>query len=998
MAQEKGLYRDAGLDVDIREGHKNIIATEELSQGKVNYAVLDSSALLARGNGTPIKALAAIFQHSPLALMVKEKSAIRSLRDLKNKRVMLAPGLNSDILAALAIAGITTDDFIRQDISYDIHSLLDEKTDAYAVYTTDQPHQLDRLGIPYRIFHPKDQGVNFYGDILVTSEDEISQHPNRVKLFTEATILGWEYALSHIDETIKLIQKKYNTQNLSYEQLKFEADETKTMVLNDLVVHIGYMNEHRWQAIADIYKDQGLLEKKFIPSDFIHQPKSGLSEMIQLYRWHIMIFTLLIIFFALIIHNFHLRRAVKAQTYKIRKREEQFSLAIRGASDGLWDWNIETNKVFYSPRWKSMLGYEEDELEHDINTWKGLIHPDDNNRVLDLLHHYLEGSATSFEVEMKMRHKDGHTVHILSRASLSRDGATGKAQRLVGTHVDISDRIDSENLTKGTNNILEMIASDRDKQDIFKHIVTLFESRNPDMRASILMLEKGHLQIGYAASLPDEYNKKIKGLAIGPNVGSCGAAAYTHRRVIVEDISTSPLWAPFKALALAHNLKSCWSEPILSAKGEVLGTFAMYHDHPAKPNQRALDDISSAAALSAIVIARDINSASLRKLSSSVEQAAEVIIITNTDGIIEYVNPAFTKVTGYSKEEGIGQTPRMLQSGEHSLGFYKDMWSEIIHNNGWRGKIIDKKKDGTLYPAMTSISPVRNEQGIVTHFVGVHEDLSDFQIMEEQLQQAQKLEAIGTLSAGIAHDFNNTLASIIGNLHIAAVGHEEDSLLMNRLKKVESMAYKASETISQLLTYSNKGVTVELKLLPICSFIKSSLMLYKTIFHKNISLIISPDCSGLIISANLNQLQQVMMNMLSNAMHAVADVKVPEITITLGKFDATEAFEKKYPGIKEREFAHLSISDNGSGITEENLKHIFDPFFTTKEVGEGVGLGLSMVFGAVQSHHGIINVESTPGAGTTFHLYFPIRASSLYIESRKKHSNLKINEQSQTIQ
>ncbi|MEQ1816728.1 MAG: EAL domain-containing protein [Nitrosomonas sp.] len=285
--------------------------------------------------------------------------------------------------------------------------------------------------------------------------------------------------------------------------------------------------------------------------------------------------------------------------------EERFSLAMRGANDGLWDWNLETDEVYYSPRWKSMLGYGESELDNELNTWENLVQPDDKDRVLEKVQDYLDGQADSFEVEMRMHHKDGHDVYVLSRAFLVIRESDGKPARLVGTHVDITERKLAEIFDNKNAEILEMIAIGRSASDIYDAIALLYEARHPGMRCSMLELENNKLLHGGAPSLPKAYCDAVNGLENGPSVGSCGTSTYTGQRVLVENIETDPKWEKIKQYALPHGMRCCWSEPIKGSSGKVLGAFGMYYNHPALPNEAELHDLISAARLSGIVMERD---------------------------------------------------------------------------------------------------------------------------------------------------------------------------------------------------------------------------------------------------------------------------------------------------------------------------------------------------------------------------------------------------------
>lgn len=303
------------------------------------------------------------------------------------------------------------------------------------------------------------------------------------------------------------------------------------------------------------------------------------------------------------------------RTHELYVSEERFSLAMRGANDGLWDWNLETDEVYYSPRWKSMLGYAESELENHLNTWANLVHPGDKAVVLEKVQDYFDGRKDSFEVEMRMCHKDGHEVFVLSRAILVTRGSDGKPVRLIGTHVDISERKKAEAHDSKQAAILEMIAIGRPAAEIYDAIALMYESRHPGLRCSMLELSGNKLLHGGAPSLPKAYCEAVHGLENGPSVGSCGTSTFTGKRVLVENIETDPKWEKIKQFALPHGMRCCWSEPIKDSSGKVLGAFGMYYNHPALPDESELKDLIAAARLTGIVMERDQAQKRIRKLA-----------------------------------------------------------------------------------------------------------------------------------------------------------------------------------------------------------------------------------------------------------------------------------------------------------------------------------------------------------------------------------------------
>ena len=308
-------------------------------------------------------------------------------------------------------------------------------------------------------------------------------------------------------------------------------------------------------------------------------------------------------------------RARDERSADLYKSEELFAVAMRSANDGLWDWDLLTDRVYYSPRWKSMLGYEEHELEACLDTWATLVHPDEKTAVLEKVQDYLNGRISAFEVEMRMRHKAGHSVFIRSRAFKVVCPLTQRPTRLIGTHVDISHHKKSEIYDKRHNKILEMIAKGEPATLIYDEIALLYEARHPGLRCSMLELEGNKLMHGGAPSMPKAYCEAVHGLEYGPEVGSCGSSTYIGKRVVVENIETDPKWADIKHYALPHGMRCCWSEPIKNSDGKVLGAFGMYYNHPARPNEEESEDLTRAARLAGIIMEREHNQKQIRALA-----------------------------------------------------------------------------------------------------------------------------------------------------------------------------------------------------------------------------------------------------------------------------------------------------------------------------------------------------------------------------------------------
>jgi len=384
---------------------------------------------------------------------------------------------------------------------------------------------------------------------------------------------------------------------------------------------------------------------------------------------------------------------------------------------------------------------------------------------------------------------------------------------------------------------------------------------------------------------------------------------------------------------------------------------------------------------------RNLAEDQLRKLSQAVEQAGESIMITDHQGTIEYVNPSFTKITGYASDEVLGRNPRILKSGNTGAEYYEHLWSTISSGKKWNSTIIDRRKDGSQYLALMSIAPILDDEGEITHYAAIQQDMSMNKMLEEQFLQAQKMEALGTLVGGIAHEFNNLLAGMTGNLYLAKTEISGFPDVIKRLDNVEELGFRAAEMIKQLLTFARKG-QLEIKAFNLTSFVKDTSQLIEATLPENIKFHSNLCHDKLIIKGDVRQLQQVLMNLISNARDAVEGVKEPVISFKTEAFKADAIFCNNYPDIEDKLFAHLIVKDNGSGISDDEKEHIFEPFYSTKEVGLGTGLGLSMAYGAIQSHHGIIDVDNSIGIGSAFHIYLPLITEGTPEPTAKKTSKV----------
>ena len=359
----------------------------------------------------------------------------------------------------------------------------------------------------------------------------------------------------------------------------------------------------------------------------------------------------------------------------------------------------------------------------------------------------------------------------------------------------------------------------------------------------------------------------------------------------------------------------------------------------------------------------------LRQLSRAMEQSPSSVIITDLQGNIEYVNPKFTEVTGYSPEEVRGKNPRILQSGETPPEEYRKLWETITAGDEWHGVFHNKKKDGTLFWERVSISSVRDTSGAITHFLAVKEDITAQKSLEDQYRQSQKMEVVGQLAGGIAHDFNNILTAVIGYAHMLKMKLKDDEKLGLYADHILSLSDRAANLTQSLLAFSRKQI-MNPRPVNLNEIIGRIDHLLSRIIGEDIKLQSMLSEHAQIVMADPGQIEQALMNLATNARDAMREGGL--LTIETETVDIDQSFINKHGFGKEGMFAVISVTDTGIGMDKETRDRIFEPFYTTKEVGKGTGLGLAMVYGIIKQHDGYINVYSESGKGTTFRIYLPL--------------------------
>ncbi len=379
----------------------------------------------------------------------------------------------------------------------------------------------------------------------------------------------------------------------------------------------------------------------------------------------------------------------------------------------------------------------------------------------------------------------------------------------------------------------------------------------------------------------------------------------------------------------------------------------------------------------------------LKQFAAVIEQSVEEVMITDADGMIQYVNPRFEENTGFSQLAVLGKTPRILKSGFHDPVFYKNLWQTILNKTTWKGKIINHAKDGRQIVYDATITPLLDSRGDITSFVSARRDITEQEKIEKQLQQTHKMEVIGTLAGGIAHDFNNILAGIMGYTELVIEDLEENNYserTLERLENVMTSANRATELVRQILTFSRSNQE-DRHPVNVKSLVKEVTKLLRASLPSTIDIKLSLD-SEAYVKADPIHIHQILMNIGTNAKDAMGKTG-GRLSISMNDVILAEKDLAGHENTEPGKFLRLCLADTGSGMTDEIIKKSMEPFFTTKPKEQGTGMGLFVVHGIIRSLDGFITLTSEVGAGSQFDIYLPVCTSPLKAPHSSKEKEIR---------
>jgi PAS domain S-box-containing protein len=633
------------------------------------------------------------------------------------------------------------------------------------------------------------------------------------------------------------------------------------------------------------------------------------------------------------------------------------------------------NVVLWNRAAEEISGYSQEEVMGHDKIWEWL-YPDEayRNRVLADAFAVIEGNYEDIDHETIIRCKDGQT-RIISWNSRRLLDEKGTPMGSIAIGRDVTARVQAEEKIHRRNRELELLnrviaasTSDLGPEAILeigcRELAQAFEV--PQAAATLLNEEKTAAVVVAEHRAGGQPSSLHTIIPVADNPWFQRLLTY-KAPMAVEDAWSDPRLAPLHGLMHQFDIVSLLVLPLL-IKGEVVGALGLaateFHHFSAEEISLAWSVADQLAGALARIRMAQIQ----RRLTTAIEQAAESAVITDAQGIILHVNPAFEQITGYNWDEAVGQSMRILKSGKHDAAFYRDLWATISAAGVWHGRIVNKKKNGTLYTVDTTISPVRDENGDIVNYVSLQRDVTSDLQLEEQYRQAQKMEAIGRLTAGIAHDFNNLLTAINGFAELAQFRLLPDDPVQELVGKVQYSGQRAASLVRQLLAFSRKQI-LEPQVLDLNAVVNDLNNMLQRIIGEDIQLKISLTPGLWPVKVDVAQMEQVIVNLVVNARDAMP--RGGQLVIETANAVLDESYLAHHLEARLGEHVLLAVSDTGVGMSPEVKTHLFEPFFTTKERGRGTGLGLATVYGIVKQSGGHIWVYSEEGIGTTFKIYLP---------------------------
>ncbi|HPC83161.1 MAG TPA: PAS domain S-box protein [Thermoanaerobaculaceae bacterium] len=609
----------------------------------------------------------------------------------------------------------------------------------------------------------------------------------------------------------------------------------------------------------------------------------------------------------------HLRRQTQEAERQRRKTDERYRRLIETAEEGVWEVDSAMRTTFANRRLAEMLGTSPEAMLGLVVD--SFVHPDERADHAAKILQRRQGQAGRYE--RRLVRADGSDLWALVAATPIL-GPNGEFQGALAMLTDITDR---------------KLAQDALRASEERYRV-LVEAAGE----GICIAQSGRLRF---------VNRRL-----------CEMTGHSREELLAMDLAErihpedrEMVLARHRARLAGEEVPQIYDFRFITKGGETrwaqnCGTVVTWDNRPATLN--FLVDVT----------ARKHAERELSVRSAALEAAANPILILDSQGIVEWANPAFTSLTGRSLGDVVGKPLREIQPGQTGHGGEMDIWKAMALGRVWRGEVPSKRRDGTSYIERTTLTPVRDESGAVTHYIAIREDVTEQREREQQRFQALKMEAIGRLAGGVAHDYNNTLQAILSLAQVLRLT-ENDAKRKRRLLDIEEHVQRGAQLARQLLLFSRRE-TSRPERLDLGDVVEAATNLVRRVVRENVQLSVERAKDPVPVVADRGQLEQVVVNLAMNGAEAM-----PGGGRLVVKTAACQP-----------DWASLEVEDTGSGIAPEIRPHIFEPFFSTRGSGRGTGLGLAVVEGIVRGLGGRIEVDTEVGRGTRFRILIPLAAGT----------------------
>lgn len=640
----------------------------------------------------------------------------------------------------------------------------------------------------------------------------------------------------------------------------------------------------------------------------------------------------------------------------LKESQERYTLAVEGSSNGLWDWNVHTGEVFYAPRFKEMIGYQDAEMSNIFESWSSKLHPEDRDRVLTAVQNHLD-NRVPYNIEYRLQKKNRHYCWVQARGQAIWNDK-GEAVRMAGSIADISDR-------KRREVILKDIASG------------MSVSTGENFLPSLVEYLSRTLQVDFVCvgELIDSNRGIIKTLVVyeGDRIGEnfeYSLAGAPCENVVGKEFCLYPETIqqlfPQDLYLQQVDAESYAGIPILRSDGSVFGLIAILHSQPMKDIALVEEVLKIFASRITAELERQQTEAKNREQAALLDVATDAIMVRGLDNQLLFWNKGAENLYGWTQSEALKQdaTELLYRTSLNRLGGIR----QAVQDNGeWQGELKQVTKTDRQITVESRWTLVKDEAGEPKFYLVVNTDITEQKQLEAQFLRTQRLESLGTLAGGIAHDLNNILAPILGFSKLLPLKLPDvDEQTKGFFKIMENNANRGTALVKQILTFS-RGLEGDKGIVQVRHLINEIAQIINETFPKAIELNVDAPKTLWTVNADVNQLHQVLMNLSVNARDAMPNGG--KLTIKAENFTIEREYARLHIDAELGSYLKLTVTDTGVGISPEIIDRIFEPFFTTKEIGRGTGLGLSTVIGIVKSHGGFIEVISD--RGTQFEVFLP---------------------------